>query len=73
VHTLVGNSRVVSETTVNYSARPARRIERTAQLPGGVDPLDATARFKAGLATIPNVLQNPAPEVNLLDIAPSVP
>ncbi len=68
VHTLVGNSRVFGETILNYSARPSRRVERTAQLAGGVDPLDAIARFKEGLATIPNVLQNPAPEVSLLDI-----
>ena len=36
--------------------------------PAGVDALDAIARFKAELAKIPNVLQSPAPEVNLLDI-----
>jgi small conductance mechanosensitive channel len=68
VHTLVGNSRVFGETILNYSARPARRVERTAQLAGGVDPLDAIARFKEGLGRIPNVLQNPPPEVSLLDI-----
>jgi small conductance mechanosensitive channel len=68
VHTLVGNSRVFGETILNYSARPARRVERTAQLAGGVDPLDAIARFKEGLAKIPNVLPSPAPEVSLLDI-----
>jgi small conductance mechanosensitive channel len=68
VHTLVGNSKVFGETILNYSARPARRVERTAQLAGGVDPLEAIARFKEGLSKIPNVLQSPAPEVNLLDI-----
>jgi small conductance mechanosensitive channel len=68
VHTLVGNSKVFGETILNYSARPVRRVERTAQLAGSVDPLDAIARFKAALALIPNVAQNPAPEVNLLDI-----
>jgi small conductance mechanosensitive channel len=68
VHTLVGNSKVFSETILNYSARPVRRVERTAQLAGGVDPLDAIARFKAAVAQIPNVATDPAPEVNLLDI-----
>jgi len=68
VHTLVGNSKVFSETILNYSARPTRRVERTAQLAGGVDVLDAIARFKAALAQIPNVVATPAPEVNLLDI-----
>jgi hypothetical protein len=45
-----------------------RRVERTAQLAGSVDPLDAIERFKAALAQIPNVATLPAPEVSLLDI-----
>jgi small conductance mechanosensitive channel len=68
VHTLVGNSKVFGDTVMNYSARPSRRVERTAQLAGGVDPLDAIQRFKAAVAKIPNVLADPAPEVSLLDI-----
>ncbi len=68
VSTLVGNSKVFGEVILNYSARPTRRVERTAQLGAGVDPLDAIARFKAELARIPHVATDPAPEVNLLDI-----
>ena len=33
-------------------ARPVRRVERTAQLAGGVDALDAIARLKAAVAQI---------------------
>ncbi len=68
VNTLVGNGKVFSDTILNYSARPVRRVERTAQLAGSVDALDAINRFKAALITIPNVASSPAPEVNLLDI-----
>jgi small conductance mechanosensitive channel len=68
VLTLVGNGKVFSETVMNFSARPTRRVERTAQLAGSVDPLDALARFKAAVAKIPNVATDPAPEVNLLDM-----
>ena len=67
VLTLIGNTKIFAENIVNYSARPTRRVERTAQLAGGVDPLDAIARFKAAVAQIPNVATSPAPEVNLLD------
>lgn len=67
VTTLVGNSKVFGDTVMNYSARPSRRVERTAQIAGGVDPLDAIARYKAELAQIPHVLAEPAPEVNLLE------
>ncbi len=68
VMTLVGNSKVFGDTVMNYSARATRRVERTAQLAGGVDVVDAIARLKAAVAQIPNVVDAPAPEVNLLDM-----
>lgn len=68
VYTLVGNSKIFGDNVVNYSARPARRVERTAQLHGSVDPLEAIEKLKAAVAKIPNVVQSPAAEINLLDI-----
>ena len=68
VTTLVGNGKVFGDTIQNFSALPARRVERTAQLAAGVDPLDAIERLRAAVAKIPNVVASPAPEVNLLDI-----
>jgi small conductance mechanosensitive channel len=68
VLTLVGNGKVFGGTIQNYSALPVRRVDRTAQLAGGVDPLDAIARLKAAVAQIPNVAAEPAPDVSLLDI-----
>ena len=68
VMTLVGNGKVFGDTVMNYSARASRRVERTAQLAGGVDVQDAKDRLRAALIQIPNVLQDPAPEVNLLDM-----
>jgi small conductance mechanosensitive channel len=68
VMTLVGNGKVFGDTVMNFSARPSRRVERTAQLAGSVDVLDALARFRAEVMKIPNVLSTPAPEVNLLDM-----
>jgi small conductance mechanosensitive channel len=68
VVTLIGNGKVFADVIQNFSSTPARRVERTAQLAGSVDALDAIARFKAAVSAIPNVVQNPAPEVNVLDI-----
>ena len=68
VLTVVGNGKIFADTIQNFSALPVRRVERTAQLASGVDPLDAIARFKAAVAKIPNVATDPAPEVNLLDM-----
>lgn len=68
VLTLVGNGKVFSDTVLNYTAMPVRRVDRQAQIAGGVDPVDAIARLKAAVAKIPNVSTNPPPEVNLLDL-----
>lgn len=68
VLTMIGNGKVFSETVMNYSALPVRRVDRAAQLAGGVDTTDAIARFKAAVAKIPNVSANPPPEVHLLDM-----
>lgn len=68
VMTIVGNGRIFGETIQNFSALSARRVERTAQLAGGVDVQEAKARFSAAVANIPNVLKVPAMEVNVLDI-----
>lgn len=68
VMTLVGNGKIFSDTIQNFTALPVRRVERTAQLAGSVDPLQAIELLKAAVAKIPNVATNPAPEVNLLDM-----
>lgn len=68
VVTLVGNGKVFGDVIQNFSILPARRVERTAQLSGAVDPLEAIRRFKAAVAQIPHVATDPAPEVHLLDI-----
>jgi small conductance mechanosensitive channel len=68
VMTTVGNGRIFAETIQNFSALPVRRVERTAQLAGSVDPLDAIQRLKSAVAKIPNVATDPPPEVSLLDL-----
>ncbi|MDE2613488.1 MAG: mechanosensitive ion channel family protein [Burkholderiales bacterium] len=68
VLTLVGNSKVFGDTVMNYTARPVRRVERTAQSAGGVDPLDAVERLRTAVAQIANVVEDPAPEVSVLDL-----
>ena len=67
VMTIVGNGKVFGDVISNFSANPVRRVERTAQLAGSVDALDALQRLRKAVAAIPNVVQDPAPEVNVLD------
>jgi small conductance mechanosensitive channel len=68
VMTIVGNGKIFSDTIQNFSALPVRRVERTAQLAGGVDIAEASQRLRAALAAIPNVVSSPAPEVAVLDM-----
>lgn len=67
VTTIVGNAKVSGDTIKNFTTHEFRRVDRTAQLAFGVDPLDAIARLKPTLASIANVVANPPPDVEILE------
>lgn len=73
VMTLVGNSKVFSDTVLNYSANPYRRVDLTAQLGHSVDVEAAIGLLRERLGQIPNVLSDPAPDVELLQFNPAGP
>jgi small conductance mechanosensitive channel len=66
VKTIVGNGKVFGDTIQNFSANPYRRVELTAQLAHGVDPQEAVALLKPAIAKVPNVLAEPAPDVEII-------
>jgi small conductance mechanosensitive channel len=66
VRTIVGNNKIVSDTIQNFSANPYRRVDLTAQLAHGVDVNEAISMLRARLVKIPNVLAQPAPDVEIL-------
>jgi small conductance mechanosensitive channel len=68
VMTLVGNGKIFSDTLQNFSALPVRRVDRTAQLAAGVDPLDAITRLRVAVSQIANVSTDTGPDVALLDM-----
>jgi small conductance mechanosensitive channel len=63
---LVGNAKLFGDNVRNFSVNPWRRVELTAQIAHAVAPADAIARLKAALPSIPNVLADPAPDVEIL-------
>ena len=73
IRTYIGNNKIFSDVISNYSANPYRRVELVAQLAHGVDPKDAIRRLSARLALIPNVVQNPAPSVEIVSFTASGP
>jgi small conductance mechanosensitive channel len=73
VTTIIGNNKIFSDTISNYSALPVRRVELTAKIANGVDPIDAIGRLKAAVTKIPNVAETPAPDVEVLSFTPEGP
>jgi small conductance mechanosensitive channel len=66
VRHIVGNGKIFSDVIQNYSTNAYRRVDLTAQLAHGVDVHVAMAVLKKALAGIPNVMTNPAPDVEIL-------
>jgi small conductance mechanosensitive channel len=73
VLTIVGNNKVFSDTIQNYSANPYRRVDLTATINHAVDHNVAIALLKDHLTAIPNVLKEPAPDVDVLQFTPAGP
>ena len=73
VHTIVGNNKIFADTIQNFSANPYRRVDLTATISNSVDHRQAIPLIKQRLATIPNVLTTPAPDVDVLQFTPAGP
>ena len=67
VLTMVGNSKIFSDTIQNYSANAFRRVELKCQLAGAADHVAAMQLLREKLGTLPNVLAQPAVEVEILE------
>jgi small conductance mechanosensitive channel len=73
VRTIIGNNKIFSDTIQNFSANPYRRVDLTALISNQVDHHVAMRLLKDRLATIPNVLATPAPDVDVLQFTPAGP
>jgi small conductance mechanosensitive channel len=73
VRTIVGNNKILSDNIQNFSTNAFRRVDLLAQIAHGVDHKDAIRLLKTGLAKIPNVLQEPAPDVDILQFTAAGP
>ena len=73
IKTFVGNGKIFSDNIQNFSANPYRRVDLVAQLNHSVDPNQAINLLKAGLSKIPNVVESPPPDVEILQFTPMGP
>ncbi|OLP16133.1 mechanosensitive ion channel protein MscS [Leptolyngbya sp. 'hensonii'] len=67
VQTIIGNNKIFSDNIQNFSSNPYRRVDLVAQLNHGVSHQTAIALLKEKLSQIPNVLVEPAPDVEILE------
>ncbi|WP_298429622.1 mechanosensitive ion channel family protein [Ottowia sp.] len=73
VTTIVGNGKVFGDNIQNYSALPVRRVDCVAKVANSVNPVDAIARLRPVIAAIPNVVAEPAPDIEILEFTPEGP
>ncbi|MBD2664955.1 MscS Mechanosensitive ion channel [Richelia sinica FACHB-800] len=65
VLTIVGNNKIFADNIQNFSFNPYRRVDLLAQLSHDVDHNQAITLLKARISQIANVLNNPAPDVEI--------
>lgn len=73
VRNVVGNNILFSGTIQNFSTNPYRRVDLVAQLNHDVNHKHAIALLKERVSAIPNVMVEPAPDVEILEFTPMGP
>ncbi|RZM77839.1 mechanosensitive ion channel family protein [Leptolyngbya iicbica] len=73
VRNVVGNNVLFSDTIQNFSTNPYRRVDLVAQLNHDVNHKHAIALLKEKVSAIPNVMAEPAPDVEILEFTPMGP
>ncbi|HKR22847.1 MAG TPA: mechanosensitive ion channel family protein [Pyrinomonadaceae bacterium] len=66
IKTFVGNAKIFNDNIQNFSANAFRRVDLVAQLNHSVDPAKAIELLRPALASIPNVVADPKPDVEIL-------
>jgi small conductance mechanosensitive channel len=67
VRTIIGNNKIFADNIQNFSANPYRRVDLVAQLNHSVDTAAAIQLLKERLRSIPNIMADPIPEVEILE------
>jgi len=69
--TIVPNAKVMSDNITNYSANDKRRVDLRAGISYGDDIDKARAAIQAALAEVPGILESPAPDIFVSEMADS--
>jgi len=64
----VGNNKILSDVVKNFSVNPYRRVDIVAQLSQSGDARKAMEQLRRRIAAIPNVMVQPGPDVEILEL-----
>lgn len=67
VMTMVGNAKIFGDNIQNFTANDYRRVELKCQLAGSADHVATMLLLREKLAAVPNVLAQPAVDVEILE------
>lgn len=67
VRNIIGNNKIFADNIQNFTANPYRRVDLVAQLNHSVNYGEAINRLKATVSQIPNVIDHPSPEIEILE------
>lgn len=67
IATVVGNNKIFGDNIQNFTHNPFRRVDLKCQLAGAADHRAAIALLREKVAAIPNVLVEPAVDVEILE------
>jgi small conductance mechanosensitive channel len=73
VLTIIANNKAFNDTIQNYSANAYRRVDLAATVSNNLDHREAIRLLRERLLRVPNVLQSPAPYVDVLQFTPAGP
>jgi small conductance mechanosensitive channel len=68
IKTIVGNNKIFADNIQNFSATPYRRVDLEASIHSSVNPVEVIQLLKSKVQSIPNVLNDPAPVVEILQL-----
>jgi len=70
IRTFLGNGKILGDNIQNFTATPYRRVDLVAQLDNSVNHAEAIRLLRERLRRIPNVVPQPAPDVEILTFTP---
>jgi small conductance mechanosensitive channel len=73
IRVYLGNNSIFSSSIQNYTTNPYRRVDLTAQIAQTANTAEVIKNLRERVAQIPNVMPDPAPEVEVLQVTPAGP